>query len=165
MKIALVYYSFSGKTQRAAEHLRQELVSRNQEAVVIEIKPQVEERNFFRQCLAACFKKKTELKSSLNYELSEFDYVIFASAVWAFTITPALRSYLEKAEGLQNKKAGCFLTYGSGTGARKALKELEGILLGKGTNLVYSECLQGLKTKNKNYLEGKFSSLLNCLSL
>jgi len=165
MRLALVYYSFSGKTQRAVEYLQQELISKNQEVVVIEIKPQVEERNFFKQCLAAYFKKKIEFQSTLNYYLSEFDYVIFASAVWAFTITPALRSYLEKAEGLQDKKAGCFLTYGSGTGARKALRELEGILESKGANVVYSKVLQGDKTKDKNYLEEKFNSLPETLDL
>ena len=160
MKTALIYYSFSGNTARAVEYLYDKLLLIQNKVEIIRIRPQVEERNFFKQSWSALLKQRTDLSDDTNYELSDFDYIIFSTAVWAFAITPALRSYLEKADGLKNKKAGCFLTYGSGTGAKKALRELESILIGKGAKVVCSAILQGYKTKDINYLDKQLSSFL-----
>jgi hypothetical protein len=65
-----------------------------------------------------------------------------------------------KVKGLENKEVGCFLTYGSGTGAKSALTELEDILTGKGAKLIFSQGLTGHKTKHKSYLEERFEHFL-----
>ena len=161
MRGAVVFYSFSGNTRRAVEYLKESLALKNIEAEAIELEPNLEERRFIKQCLDAFSKKKPGLRGSLDYNLSGFDYMVFASPVWAFRIAPALRSYLDKLVSLKNKKALCFLTYGSGAGAQKALGELENILKDKGASPIDSLLLAGYKTKNRDYLEEKLKSFLN----
>ena len=164
MKVALVYYSFSGNTKRACEYLREEFLLKGAEVEMIEARPRREAHNFFKQCIIALFKKKTALQEDLIYDLQNFDYIIFASAVWALTFTPALRSYLEKAKGLQDKRVGCFVTCGSGTGAQKALNELEGFLKTNGADVACSARLSGLRTGNSTYLDKHLKVFLNQFS-
>lgn len=161
MKIAIVFYSFSGNTKRACLFLKDKLIGKNT-VDLLDLKPKKEEKNFFKQCLQALFRAKPDLKE-VNYDLSKYDFVIFASAVWAFAFVPALHSYLEKVKGLENKKVACFLTYGSGLGSNKALKELEGILREKEILLLFSENLEGVKTEDNRYLEDEFRPLLEIL--
>ena len=161
MKIALIYYSFSGKTSKAVEYLKERFTSGDNQVEIVEIKPQSEERNFFKQGMAALRKQTCDLSNYMNYDLSEFDYIILATAVWAFSITVPLRSYLEKAKNLENKNTGFFLTCGSGTGAKKALGELESILIGRGAKIVCSAVLKGNKVTDIDYLDKQLTSFLN----
>ena len=158
MKIGIIFYSFSGNTQRACAYVKESLQSEDTEIELIELKPLSEEKSFFKQSKQAFFKAKPQLED-VNYDLSGYDFLIFASAVWAFTFTPALRSYLDKVTGIENKNGGCFITYGSGAGSAKALRELEMILRDKGMRVVFAKNLSGYKTKNKDYLEEAFVSL------
>ncbi|MBN2120248.1 MAG: NAD(P)H-dependent oxidoreductase [Candidatus Omnitrophica bacterium] len=158
MKAALIFYSFSGNTKRVIEHIKEKLVLKSIEVETFETKPLYETGNFFKQCFEAVSKTKPLLAGQLDYDLREFDFILVASPVWAFNIAPALRSYLDKAENIKDKKIFCLLTYGSGTGSQKALKELKDILRQKGANPVSSVLLAGHKTKNKNYLEEKLKA-------
>lgn len=163
MKTAIIFYSFSGNTKRACLFLKDKLYSKNIAADLIELKPEKEEAAFFKQSLQAFLKHKVDLKK-VNYDLSGYEFVIFASPVWAFTIAPALRSYLEKAGNLENKKVVCFLTYHSGIGSGKALKEIENILRESQNHILFSKNLSGSKTKDNNYLEERFKFLLEILT-
>ncbi len=163
MKIGILFYSFSGNTKKACEFLKDRLSSKNIVADLIELKLKEEAAAFFRQCLQAFLKKKPDLAAG-SYNLEKYDCLIFASPVWAFTIAPALRSYLVKIKTLENKKAVCFLTYGSGTGSGKALQELENIVRDKGARMIFSKNLAGNKTKDSTYLEKQFKPLIEILS-
>jgi flavodoxin len=163
MKIAIIFYSFSGNTKRACLFLKDNLSTKNICVDLIELKPKKEETSFFKQGLQAFLKKKVELKE-VDFGLEKYDFVVFASGVWAFTITPTLATYLEKVKNLKNKKVACFLTFGSGAGSKKALEELESILREKGAHILFSKNLSGKKTKDKNYLEENFKSLLEIIN-
>lgn len=164
MKIGLVYYSFSGKTKRAIQFLQYAFREKNLEVETIEIKLEKEEKNFFRQSMSAFFKQKPKLVDSLDYDVASYDCIVFATPVWAFTITPALRSYLSTLRGLENKKAACLVTYGSGTGAQKALEELEEMLRKKNAQIIFSQKLPGYMTQRRNYLEGKLAPFCSLIS-
>ncbi len=99
-----------------------------------------------------------------SYDLDKYDFIIFASPVWAFTIAPALRSFLKKIKNLEGKKAACFLTFGSGAGSRKALKELGGILNKKGAEVLFSRNLSDKKIRDESYLENNFKHLLEIVA-
>jgi flavorubredoxin len=163
MKVAIIFYSFSGNTKKACLFLKEKLIEKNVSVGLIELKPKEEETSFFKQGLQAFLKKKIKLKE-VEFDLEKYDFVIFASAVWAFTITPALATYLENVKNLKNKKTACFLTFGSGAGSKKALKELENILREKGAHILFSRNLAGKKTEDKNYLEENFKSLLEIIN-
>ena len=127
---------------------------------MLRLKPYNEDSSFFKQCREAFLKKEPELTGA-EYDLEEYDFVIFATPVWAFTIAPALRSYLNKVEGLKNKKAGFILTYGSGVGVNKTKKELKQILNNKEAAVGFGLSLKGSKVSDKEYLEKEFSSAIS----
>lgn len=163
MKAAIVFYSFSGNTKRAVLFLQNKLQAKKITTDLIDLRPKMETRSFFKQGKQALFKEKVELKDT-QYDLSQYDYIAFASPVWAFSFAPALRTFLAKVKGAEGKKAICFLTYGSGTGSQKALRELETILEEKKVEILFSVNLSGFKTKKKDYLEKSFSTLIKMIT-
>ena len=130
---------------------------------VIDLRLKKEVTPFFAQCLEAALHKKPALLGA-DYDLGRYDFLIFASPVWAFTYAPALRSYLDKVSGLEGKTVACFLTFASGAGKNKALKELESILKEKKARVLFSRNLSGSKTGDNVYLEWDFKALLEILS-
>jgi len=162
MRGAAVFYSFSGNTRKACLFLQEAIRSLGSSLDLIDLKLEKEVVPFFKQCLEAALKKKPRLLE-VDYDLGAYDFIIFASPVWAFTYAPALRSYLNKASGLENKTAACFLTFGSGAGSKKALKELENVLGGKKMRVLFSKNLSGAKTGDSVYLEWSFKKLLKPL--
>ena len=163
MKAAIIFYSFSGNTRKAAQFIQSKLQGKNIEADLIDLQLKEDVRSFFKQCQHAFFKKLPEIEQA-KVDLSSYDYVIFASPVWAFTIAPALRTYFSKISSLANKKSGCFVTYGSGSGSGKALKELEEIIREKGGQIMFSKKFSGFRTKNNDYLDEQFQTLLEILT-
>ena len=158
MQGAVVFYSFSGNTKRACLFLKDKVVLAGGSLDLIDLRLEKEITSFFGQCLEAALKKKPVLLKT-DYDLKKYDFLIFASPVWAFTYAPALRSYLDKIKGLENKITACFLTFGSGAGKNKALKELENILKSKKARMLFSKNLSGAKTGDSVYLESCFKTL------
>ena len=164
MKTTIVFYSFSGNTQRACLFLKEKLGSQGIPADEIQLRPKKEAASFFGQCWQAALRRTPELVEC-NCDVRGYDVVIFSSPVWAFTIAPALRAYLKRIKNCEDKKVVCFLTFGSGTGSSKALKELEEILRKKRAYILFSENLAGRKTKDDSYLKESFKALLKALKL
>ncbi len=161
MKIALVFYSFSGNTQKVNEHIKEALTKLGHEVILYRLHPKPETRNFFTQCLQAARKKILSLQDESFCNLVGFDYVVFSSPVWAFTITPALRSFLTRAEGLAHKKISCVLTHGGG-GIQKAQRELEQILYAQSANILTICGVRGDKVRDQKYLDETLQGIL-CL--
>jgi len=159
MKGAVVFYSFSGNTRKVCVFLKEMVGTLDISLDLIDLKLEKEVIPFFRQCLEAALKKEPKLTEA-NYDLGIYDFIVFASPVWAFTYAPALRSYLSKVKGLEEKKAACFLTFGSGTGSKKALKELKGVLEKKEMRVFFSKNLSGAKADDKAYLGWNFKKFL-----
>ncbi len=163
MNIAVIFHSFSGNTLRAALFLRGKLNAKGLKADLISLQAKKRETNFFKQCVQAALKKIPEL-TECDHDLKEYAVVIFAAPVWAFTITPPLRSFLKEIKSLDGKKVACFLTYGSGAGAKRALRELEGKVTAKGATLFFSRNISGFKTGDKAHLEEEFRPLIEALN-
>ena len=134
MKTAVIYYSFSGNTRRAAYAIIDILRDRGEESIAVRIRPLKEERSFLGQCKEAFFAKKPELYRTL-FDLKDFDRVILGSPVWAFKPAPAINTYLDKCSSLEGKEAFSFVTYGSGAGKQKALEIMKKGLLAKGARI------------------------------
>ncbi len=159
-KIAVIYYSFSGNTKRACLFLKNHLSGK--EVDLISLVPQNQEGFFFKQCFQAFTKHKPRL-SQYPKDLKNYDFLVFASPVWAFTFAPALRSYLEQIQNFEKKKTACILTYGSGSGSQKALQELTESLKGKGARILFSKRISGSKAKNGSYMLDNLKTLLEIL--
>jgi menaquinone-dependent protoporphyrinogen IX oxidase len=159
MLVALIFYSFSGNTRKVCEFLREKILQAGNQPDVVELELKEEETSFMRQGKAAQHRETPEL-TNLDYNASKYDFVIFASPVWAFTFTPALRTYLTKTIGLDKKKSAAILTCGAALTSGAALKELDNTLKQKGAEVKFTAYIAGNKTKDLKYLENKLSDLL-----
>ncbi len=128
MKTAVVYYSYTGNTRKYVEKIKEYI-----DCDIIEIKPKndMTATGFKSYVLGghkSLIKQKPELMS-YKFDSKDYDLIIFASPVWAFTYAPALRSFFEK-EIIENKKVSYLCTHegnlgGIGKRFKSALKNNE----------------------------------------
>jgi flavodoxin len=127
-KIIIVYYSLTGSTKFIAETLLESI-----EADILELKP-IKDLNpekgtkFMWGGMQATMKKKPELET-FEFNPLEYDLVIIGTPVWAWNITPPIRSFLSMFDLTDKKVALWICSSGVGTKAmerfKKALKGSE----------------------------------------
>lgn len=150
MKSIIVYYSYSGNTQKVANILM-ELLKTKSEVQQTELMGLDESKSFFDQCLRAFLRKKAALQP-VNFDLSEFDLICFGTPVWAFGPAPAMNAYLEKCFGVEGKAVILFTTYGSGAGNDRCLKFMQDILAKKGAKDFKKFSIQQFKVNDKEFV-------------
>ena len=113
MKILVVYYSLDGNTKFLAESIA-ECIG----ADVLRLMPVKDIKNnkmkYFFGVKQAAMRSKPELQP-FDLKTEEYDVIIIGTPVWAFTMTPAVRSFLNKVE-LKDKKIGLFSCHRGGLG-------------------------------------------------
>lgn len=125
MKILVVYYSRDGHTKAVAQTIARELG-----AEIEEIVDRKNRRGFFNWFLAgrdAARKKLTEI-DPISCDPGRYDLLIIGTPVWAWNMTPAVRTYLAQTRG-KIKQAAFFCTQG-GSGGEKTfgyMEELSGL--------------------------------------
>ena len=121
-KILIVYYSLTGNTQFIAETLRGSI-----EADILELKP-IKELNpnkgtrFMWGGFQSTMKKSPEL---MDFDINplEYDLLILGTPVWAWNISPPMRSFLSKFD-LTGKKVALWMCHaGDGVKAMNRFKE------------------------------------------
>jgi flavodoxin len=123
-KILVVYYSLTGNTKFVAEHISNEL-----NADIEELKP-IKDLNpdsgtkYFWGGMKAKMKSKPKLEE-LKYSPLEYDLIIIGTPVWAWTLSPPIRSYCSEFN-LEDKKVALF-TSSSGNGI-KAMKRFKDVM-------------------------------------
>lgn len=162
MKIGIIYYSFSGNTLKTCEYLRSRLFLQGHTVEMVRLEPRQEERVFLMQGRQAAHREAPEL-AGVDFSVAGFDLVIFASPVWALTFAPALRSFLARCEGLENKRCGCVLTCGAQCTSGNALKELAQAAAAKGGKVEFAEYSAGSRAGDPAYLDGRFKPFLDLL--
>ncbi|MFO7535045.1 MAG: hypothetical protein R6X19_05085 [Kiritimatiellia bacterium] len=124
MKTLVVFYSRTGRTRTAAQKLARLL-----NATVEELREAGVNRagavGYWRAGRDALMKRSSELEP-VGADPATFDLVVLAGPVWAFTVCPALRSYLAK-QGRVIRRAAFLCTQG-GSGAPRAFAEMEALL-------------------------------------
>ncbi len=121
-KILIVYYSLTGNTQLIAESLRDTI-----EADILELKPIKELKansgtRFMWGGYQSTMKKKPEL---MDFDINplEYDLIILGTPVWAWNISPPMRSFLSKFD-LTGKKVALWMCHaGDGVKAMERFKE------------------------------------------
>ena len=135
MRSLIVYYSFSGNTDRVAKVFASVLKEKG-DVELLRLMPKEEIKTFLGQCTAARGGKRAELQNAVNGDVSHYDMVIIGSPVWAFAPTPAVNTYLDKVNGLHGKKVAVLLTSGSGLGVKNCFKHIRRILESKGASTI-----------------------------
>lgn len=110
-KTLVVFYSLDGNTKLIAEAIAHEI-----DADILELKLEKEIGKGFtkyfwggRQVMQ---KQKPALKP-FEKNPHKYDYLVIGTPVWAWTFTPAIRSFLAQTK-LKNKKIALFCCHGGG---------------------------------------------------
>jgi len=140
-KALIVFYTYSGNTEKVAKVLRDEL-SADYQTDTAKLEAIDESGSFLKQCVRAFRKKQALIKENVPFDVSSYDMIALGTPVWAFGMAPALRTYLQKSRGFAGKQAICFTTYGSGAGNQKCVNEVIGVLQNKGVARVSAFSVQ-----------------------
>jgi flavodoxin len=98
MKVGIIVFSHTGNTLSVAEKLQERLATAGhsvklERVTAVDDSPQA---------------KKVELKSAPD--TGPYDMLVFATPVWAFSLPPVMKHYLEQIPTLEGKAVGCFVT-------------------------------------------------------
>jgi flavodoxin len=110
MKTAIVYYSRTGNTKNAVGVLKKELEKKEHEVDLIKIEAE-EKPRFFKANKAAIKQNKLPIKNS-DYDISKYKTIIIGVPSWASNPAPFYISFLDKIDGIEDKKFAIFITGG-----------------------------------------------------
>lgn len=119
-KILVVYYSNSGITEKVGGLLAVALEA-DQEKLV-DKKERKGVWNYLVAAKDAMMKYETDIETP-KYDPADYDLVIIGTPVWAWTMTPAVRTYITKNK--DKLKNVVFFTTSGGTAYDKIVPEME----------------------------------------
>lgn len=157
MNSLIVYYSYTGNTEKVAKVLAGVLEEKG-EVQAVRLRALDESKSFFGQCIRGFFKKRAEIEEA-PYDLKQYDLICLGTPLWAFGPTPSMWTYLDKITGIEGKKAVIFTTYGSGTGNNRCLDLMEGVLKKKGAAQVNRFSIQQFKVTNRDFILNQLASI------
>lgn len=123
MKKLIVYYSFEGRTEALSKVLAEVI-----DAEILAIKPVKEHKSkgftkFIWGGSMQVMNRRPKLEA-YDFNPSDYDLIIFAGPVWAGSIAPPLKVFLEN-EDILAKKVAYFFTHQGGQGkTRQHFEEL-----------------------------------------
>lgn len=126
-KAIIIYYSYTGNTKKVAELLSEEL---KKKFIVREHRLETinkEAKSYVVKLMQAVLRKKIGIKN-VPFDVGPYDLVCLGSLVRAMGLPPALRAYLGKVSGLNDKKVVIFVTHQTNLGKILSLKQMEKIL-------------------------------------
>ncbi len=123
MKTLVVYYSRTGVTRKVAELIVKELNCDFEE--IVDTKDRSGVKGFMSGGNDATLKKLAIIKN-IKVDPKSYDLVIIGTPVWAFTMTPAIRTYITNNKDML-KNVALFCTVG-GLGGKKTLREMEDLI-------------------------------------
>lgn len=128
MNILIAFYTRTGTTQKAAEDMAELLTKHGNQIQLDELvdkKDRSGKIGYLAAAKDAMRKKETEIQE-IKHDPKDFDMVILGTPVWAGTIAPALRTYLNRY-GKYFSQVSFYCTHGGG-GASKTFKTMGSIL-------------------------------------
>jgi len=143
MEIMVVYYSWHGHTQKVVEELANKLNAR------LERIEEVKDSHIAIKGMKAAFRLKSDIRPCKT-DLSDIDYLVVASPVWAGHMTPAINKYLSLVTGSSEK---CFsvLAEMSKSGGDQTIKDVRKSLEKKGMQFVSSAITIEEEVESDNY--------------
>ena len=154
MKSLVVYYSRTGTAKFVAETIAAELGSDIEE--IIDLKNREGKLNYVGAAGDASRGKETKI-GPMNRLPSDYDLIIVGTPIWAWSPTPAIRSYL-KNNNLSGKKVALFFTYENNL--RQAKEKTKALM----PNSIFAGELALAKAlNNKEETESKITAWCNSL--
>ena len=123
MNTLVVFYSRTGITRRAAEQLAG--IMRADIEELVDLKNRSGFWGYRRACKDALRKRLTEYRPTLS-DPGRYDLIVLATPVWAMTMAPAVRTYLEE-HSPSISRAGFLCTMG-GSGTKRTFRQMAAVL-------------------------------------
>jgi flavodoxin len=126
MKILVAYYSRTGNTEKVAQALAAELGAEAATEKITEARSRDGFFGFLGAGMDATFQRSTPIEPPRT-DLAAYDLVVVGTPIWAFTLTPPVRTFLESSAG-KLKAAAFFCTEGNSGHVRafRAMEKLSG---------------------------------------
>ena len=121
-KILIVYYSLTGNTHLIAEAIKEQTGADIERLKPIKDLNSESGTRFFWGGMHAKMKQKPKLEP-LKYDPNEYDLIFLGTPVWAWTLTPPIRSYLESNDLSSKALAIWNCAGGNGIKAMERLKK------------------------------------------
>jgi flavodoxin len=106
LKTLVIYYSFEGNTRFIAETIANSI-----NADILELKPreEIKSKGFMKYVWGGrqVVRQKEPELFPFDKKPEDYDLIFIGTPIWAWTFTPALRTFLTSAK-LQNKKIALF---------------------------------------------------------
>jgi len=148
MKTLVVYYSWSGKTELIATSISKVL---NADLRKIE---EVKKRNRFFIFISggySALRGKCSKIKPINFSLDSYDLIFLGTPVWASRPTPAINTFISKAD-LAKKKVILFATMGS-SGGEKAIKIMTEKIKAKKGKAIASFIVKTYRVKEEDIIK------------
>ena len=126
MKSLVVYYSFSGNTRLIAETVAGAI-----NADIEELKPEkplnASGAGYVIWGLRQLVSQSKPPLFPLEHKIEDYDLIIIGTPVWSYTVTPPIRTFLEKQK-INNKQVALFCCHGGDYG--KTIENMKNSLTG-----------------------------------
>jgi flavodoxin len=156
MKSLVVYYSRTGKTRLVAERIAAELGSDIEE--IIDLKSREGKLGWMSATRDASSEKETQIAPTKKIP-KDYDLLIIGTPVWAFNLTPAIRTYI-KNNDLSRKKVALFFTFGIRLG--QTVEKTESLI----PNTIFADELTLMtSTQDNGEIKKKVATWCNILKL
>jgi len=123
MKPLVIFYSRTGTTRKVGTEIANQLKCEYEE--IIDLKNRSGSIGWLASGRDAMKKKLTDIKN-YSRNIDSYNIIIIGSPVWAGSVTPAIRTFLEKNKG-NIKKVALFCTMG-GDNPSKVFIQMEEII-------------------------------------
>ncbi len=126
MSIAVVYYSLEGNTRMTAQKISDRLGADLIELKPVKSYPTGKVSKFFWGGKSTVFKEMPDLEK-YDFNSGKYDTVIVGNPLWAWSVTPPLRTFLAQND-LCGKKIAAFISCGGGDAGKafESIRELAG---------------------------------------
>jgi flavodoxin len=155
MKTLVIYYTRTGNSKFAAETIAAELGTDLEE--VVELKNRQGKLAYMSCGRDAMSGKETEIAQT-NRNPADYDLIILAQPVWAWSPTPAIRTYVNKND-LSGKKVALFF---GGSNLRQAVEKTKALMP---NSTFVGELAVDEPLKNKEEAKRKIAEWCNTLKI
>ena len=145
MKVGIIVHSQTGNTLSVAQRLMEEYQKAGH-PVELERVTTIDED--------PAKSNNVELKSIPDP--SGYDFLIFAAPVWAFSLSPVMKAYLDQVPSLQGKKVSCFMTQAfpfTWMGGNRALRQFKAACEAKGATVAKTGIVNWSRQREKKITE------------
>ncbi len=151
MKSIIIYYSYTGNTQKVADILAENLTERTEFVTTSRLEALDEASSFFLQSRRALFHKRAKI-APVQFDLSDYELICLGTPVWALGPAPAMNAYLDSCFGLKGRTVVLFVTYGSGLGLKRCFNYMQDRLSGQGVGCFRSFSIQQSQVSNIQFV-------------